>query len=372
MAYGESMPEKLYLVSGEDEYQVSAKTAQILDDLAPADDVMAREIIDADAGNGDEVTAAVSRCIEALQTSGLFCAEKTVWLRGATFLGTAQVAKSEAAKNAVGRLTALLKAGLPPGQSLMISATGVDKRSAFFKACKAVGELHEFGRAAKARVAEEDAQRFAGEQFSAAGLKANRGVIQAFLGRVGLDSRQIASEVEKLAAYTGERDTVTPADVEAVTSSSREAVGWDLADAVGSRDLPRALSVLKQLLFERQSAFMLIRGIENRVAQLQLLREAINRRWLRGQGSGRGKQAVWTDLPPEVDEILSEDLGRDPRKEHPYRLLLLAEQASKFTTRELESCRRALVQAHIELVSSRTPDDVVMELLLVRMLGRSE
>jgi DNA polymerase-3 subunit delta len=363
------MAEKLYLVFGEDEYQVTAKTAGIMDDLSPADDVMAREVIDGGAANGDDVIAAVGKCLEALQTSGLFCAEKTVWLRGATFLGTDQVAKSEASKEAVGRLTDLIKAGLPPGQSLVISATGVDKRSAFFKACKASGELHEFARAAKARMAEGDAERFAGDQFKAAGLKASRDVVRTFLDRVGLDSRQIVSEIEKLAAYVGDRDTVTKADIAAITSSSREAVGWDLADAVGARDLPRALSVLKQLLFERRPAFMLIRGLENRIAQLQLLREAINKRWLRSQSGGRGKQAVWADLPPEVDAILSEDLARDPRKEHPYRLLLLAEQASKFKIRELEDCRRALMQAHAELVSSRTPDDVVMELLLVRMLG---
>ncbi len=363
------MEKQVYLVFGEDEYRVSSRTAQIMDELAPADDVMAREIIDADAANGEEVTSAVARCVEALQTSGLFSARKTVWLRGATFLGTGQVAKSEAARSAVGRLTELIREGVPEGQSLVVSATGVDKRSAFFKACKEVGELHEFAQAAKPRIAEEEAERFAGEQFREAGLKAGRDVVRAFLDRVGLDSRQIVSEIAKLAAYTGERDTVTAADVDAITSSSREAVGWDLADAVGSRDLPRALGVLKQLLFERQPAFMLIRGIENRIAQLQLLREAINRRWLRSEGGGRGKQAVWTDLPPEVEEVFGKDLGRDPRKEHPYRLLLLAEQASKFTARELEGCRRALVQAHTELVSSRTPDDVVMELLLVRMLG---
>ncbi len=363
------MVQQVYLVYGEDEYRVSAKAAEIMDELAPAENVMAREIVDADAANGDEVTAAVGDCLEALQTSGLFSAEKAVWLRGATFLGTAQVAKSEAAKAAVARLTELIKAGLPGGQSLVVSATGTDKRSAFFKVCKSSGEIHEYAQAARARVAEEEAERFAGEQFQAAGLKVRRDTVRVFLERVGLDSRQIVSEVEKLAAYTGERDTVGIADVDAVTSASREAVGWDLADAVGRRDLPRALGVLKQLIFERQPAFMLIRGIENRIAQLQLLREAINRRWLKAQGSGRGKQAVWTDLPSEVDDILSEDFGRDPRKEHPYRLLLLAEQASKFSAKELELCRQALVQAHAELVSSRTPDDVVMELLLVRMLG---
>ncbi len=366
------MSGQLHLVFGEDEYRVSAKAAELVDALAPASDIMARELVEGAASNGEEVTEAVARCLEALQTSGLFCTEKTVWLRGASFLGTEQVGRSEAAREAVGRLTALIKAGLPPGQSFVVSATGVDKRSAFFKTLKKAGAgVHEFAQAAKAYVAEQDAERFAGEQFAAAGLEANRGVMRAFLDRVGLDSRQIVSEVGKLSAYTGERKGVTLADIDAITSASREAEGWDLADAVGARDLPRALRVLRQLLFERRPAFLLIRGLEHRIAVLLLLREAINRRWLGSQGSGRNKQAVWRDLPPEVDEILASDLGRDPRKEHPYRLVLLAEQASRFTFKELEACRRALVKAHADLVSSRASDEAVMELLLIRMLGHA-
>ena len=114
---------------------------------------------------------------------------------------------------------------------------------------------------------------------------------------------------------------------------------------------------------------MLISGLENRIAQLQLLREAINKRWLTKRSGSRGGEAAWADLPPEVDRILSEDVKKDPRKEHPYRLLLLAQQAGKFSSAELETCRQALLDAHTQLVSSRVPDDVVMELLLVKMLG---
>lgn len=363
------MSNELHLVHGADEYRVSTRAREIVDRLAPPDDVMAREVIDGDAASGEAVAAAVAGCIEALQTSGLFAAEKVVWLRGVLFVGTGPVAKSEAARDAVARLTEVIKAGLPPGQSLVISANGVDKRSAFFKACKTGGELHEFARAAKARLAEADAAKFAKAQFAAAGLQVGRDVLRRFLDRVGLDSRQIVSEIAKLAAYAGTRTSVRAADIEAITSLSREAVGWDLADAFGARDLPRALRVLRRLMAERQPAFMLIRGLENRVAQLQLLREAINRRWLRSRGGGRGKQAVWGNLPPEVETVLAHDLGRDPRKEHPYRLLLLAEQAARFKVRELEACRRALVQAHADLTSSRKPDEMVMELLLVRMLG---
>lgn len=365
----QGMAANLYLVFGEDEFRVSSKAAEIVDGLVPPDDMMAREIIEADAGNQDEVATMVGRCLEALQTSGLFSTEKAVWLRGVTFIGTAQVAKSEGAKTAVARLTTLIKAGLPAGQSLVISATGADKRGAFFKACKAGGELHEFAPPRQAKMAEQDAAAFAAEHFKRLELKVGRAVVTLFLERVGLDSRHIVSEIEKLAVYVGDRNSVTPADIEAITSSSREAVGWDLADAVGKRDLPRALSLLRQLLFERQPAMMLISGLENRIAQLQLLREAINKRWLTKRSGSRGGEAAWADLPPEVDRILSEDVKKDPRKEHPYRLLLLAQQAGKFSSAELETCRQALLEAHTQLVSSRVPDDVVMELLLVRMLG---
>ena len=51
--------------------------------------------------------------------------------------------------------------------------------------------------------------------------------------------------------------------------------------------------------------------------------------------------------------------------------LVTVGQASLLQNLTLEACRQALLRAHAELVSSRTPDDVVMELLLVRMLGNS-
>ena len=46
----------------------------------------------------------------------------------------------------------------------------------------------------------------------------------------------------ELAAYIGGRGAVQLNDVEAITSSSRGALAWDLADAFGKRDLPQALS----------------------------------------------------------------------------------------------------------------------------------
>ncbi|NQU40279.1 MAG: DNA polymerase III subunit delta [Lentisphaerae bacterium] len=360
----------VYLIYGEDEYRVSAKASAIMDGLAPASDMMSREVIEADAANADEVAAMVGSCLEALQTSGLFSSSKAVWLRGATFLGTAQVARSESAKTAVGRLTALLKSGLPAEQSLVVSATGCDKRSAFYKACKEVGEIHEFAPSAKASMVEREAVDFAASRFAAAGVRAGRAVVQSFVARVGLDSRLIVSEVDKLVAYIGARETVKPADVEAITSASREAAGWDLADAVGRRDLVQALNVLRQLLFQREPHIMLIRGIENRISLLQLYREAINKRWLvKATGHGGGDAAEWRDLPPEIDRIMSEDLLNDPRKGHPYRRLLMAQQAARFSSAELESCRQAVLEAHTQLVSSRVPPDTVMELLLVRMVG---
>ena len=75
----------------------------------------------------------------------------------------------------------------------------------------------------------------------------NEDVRNAFLEKVGADTRKIVSEIEKLAVFMGTRKAVQVGDVKAITSASRGALAWDLADAFGKRELARAMQILRQL-----------------------------------------------------------------------------------------------------------------------------
>jgi DNA polymerase-3 subunit delta len=304
-----------------------------------------------------------------VRTRGFLGGGKVVWLRDANFLGTTEPGGTELAIEAVGRLTELIKSGLPEGQVLVISALKVDGRSSFYKACQADGEMHPFKTPEKAGELEQKARASAEQALGAEGLTADGDVVEAFLAKTGTDTRQIVQEAAKLATYLGDRRRATADDVEGVVSPSREALGWDLADAVGRRDLPLALRALRQLLFQGESAVGLVVTLEYRMRELLLYRECLDRRWLVLSVRGAWKEASWRDAPES--EAFFSALPRDPRKVHPYRCRLLAEQAALHTAEELGAALKQTIAAHESLVSESAPDRLTLEFLLLKLLGRA-
>ena len=363
------MSATVHLIFGKDEYLVSARAREIVDGLIPADEqTLGVEVID---GRGDTIDAAVSAlnsCREALKTISFFGSSKVIWFRDVTFLTDTTVGRSEVVKEKVNDLASIIKEGPLPGQTLVITAAQVDKRYAFFKACKAGGEICEFAIPEKGYLMERQAAERLGQCLAEAGLKMPGDIRNAFLERVGTDTRQMANELEKLAVFMGDRKDVLLADIDAVTSSSRDSLAWDLADAVGKREPGRALEVLRRLLFQKESAIGLIMVMESRVRELMIYREAVDRGWLK---RGRGSAMEWGEVPPEMDTVYKDDFARDPRSTHPFRAGLLAGQARLFSMRELKVFLMALVEAHTRLVTSSVPPAMILELLLLHSLPRS-
>ena len=365
------MASGVYLIFGDDEYLAATKAGEVVSShVAPEDQALGLEIVNGAAGTVEEATHAVAGCMSAILTPGLFAGAKVVWFRDVSFLTDTPVGKSEAVRTGLNRLAEVIKQGLPPATTLVVSAGRVDKRYAFYKACADGGDLHEFsvpqkGRQAD-RMAAERLRTLAGERK----MRMTDDVCEAFLERVGNDTRRLVCEIDKLAVFLGERNQATIDDVRTIISSSRETPAWDLADAFGRRQLPRSLEILRQLLFQKESPIGLVITIESRIRDLMLYKEALQRGWLKDKGGrGGGQGATWGDVPPEAADIFADEFERDPRSTHPYRAGLLAAQAKGFSRTELRKCHQLALAAHEQLVSSRIPHAVALELMLVSMLS---
>ncbi len=359
----------VHLIVGEDEYQVSQTARKAADRLCPpVDQAFGLEIIEADVKTIDEAVSVLRRCLEALRTVGFLSGRKVVWLKNATcFAAQTDIGDSAAVKEAVGELTQLITAGLSPGQILLVSAAKVFKASAFFKACRAVGEVLEFDLPDKLNKLEQLALARAVEAFQKAGLRVDQAVLEEFLDRVGTDTRQMLQEVEKLHVYLGERREVESEDVRTVVSVSRAAIAWDLADALSPRNLTAALKLLKQLLFQGENPVGLMFGLENRVRELLFYRELLDRGWISIVGQEPWPKVEWKESPEMEKAALV--LPRDPRKGSPYRAGKLAAQARRFPLKELLRMRSLLIQTHESLFSAAMPEALQLEFLLIRMLG---
>jgi DNA polymerase-3 subunit delta len=362
------MSKRAYLIFGDDEYLVSAKAKALLSRLIPeGQEAWVQETVDGAADTVDAAREAIGQCEAALESLGLFGGERVIWLRDASFLSTSGPGGSENVRGRVGDLAARVKAGLPDGICLVVTSPSVDKRSAFYKAFKANGELHEFSVPDKAYQAERQARERVRELSEKLGLKLGGREEEAILERVGTDTRQLANELEKLAVYLGKEARVTREAIDAVVCSSRTAIAWDLLDAFGEGDLKRAIAVMRQLLFQKESPIGIIMQVQSRIRDLLIYREGMDQGWLRVGGGGRA-EAQWGSVPADAQRLFGE-LSKDPRKAHPFYAGKLAAQARRFRMSRLRRCQRVALEAHHQLVSSSQGPGMILEMALIRMMA---
>ena len=355
----------VYLIFGDDEYLVAEHGRRVYEGLCPPENRMfGAEEINGQADSAEQAAQALRQCLIAVRTPGLLGDRKVVWFRGVSFLKTSKIAGSESVRPWLDELTALIKSGLPQGHQLVITATGADGRSAFFKACEEAGLAVAFSLPDKAWKTAEHAQTQAAEAFRQAGLRAGGDALALFANRTGADTRTIFSEAAKLQAYLGDRRDVTEADVQEITSFSRESAVWDLAEQVADRNLRGSLDVFRRLLFQREEPIRMIAFVESRFRELALLRDARERGWVRPAG----RTIEWSS-DAAAEQALGALGGWDPRDMHPFKAGKLLEQAGRYGERELARALREITRVREQMVSGFSSPELLLELLVIRLAG---
>jgi DNA polymerase III delta subunit len=352
------------LIVGTDEYLVSGQARKTVDRFCPPEaQTLGLETVNGDVKTIDEAVTALKTCLGALRTVGLFGGQKTVWFRDVTLFKEGVLVKNEAVKVLLSQLAEEIKKGLPDSQHLVISAPAVDRRSAFFKVCDAAKCIEIYDLPEKSREMRTAVRGRAKELFAREHCRIAESALELFLDKVGLDTRLLAMEAEKLILYTGGGE-ITENDVNAITSPAAEAITWDFTDALGERRLRDALRILRQLFFQGESPVPLISAIEKLYQNLLRFRSWHDQGWVQL----RNQNAVWTD-GPEIDRVLSAMVA-DPRDMHPYRAGKLLQQAKNYTAEELIRCQKRLLRTHEQLVSSSLPPELLMEMLVIQLIGK--
>jgi len=357
------------LIHGTDEYLVSANARKAVNALCPeSEQTLGLETINGDVKTIDEAVSALKTCIGALRTVGLFGGQKTVWFRDVSLFKDAVLSKNQMVKDLLGQLGADIKKGLPDSQNLIISAPGVDRRSAFYKICEAAGEVEAYDLPEQDYKKKPMIKERAQALFAQAKCRLGNGALDLFLEKVGTDTRQLVMEAEKLMLYIGDRKEITVNDVKAITSSTCEAIAWDFTDALGERRLNEALRILRQLIFQGEQPVGIMFAIENLYQNLIQFRAYIDHGWLKLSG-GFGAGSVQWSNDPEMDKLFAQ-LPSDPRESHWFRTSKLGQQAKNYSADELHRCQKRLLKTHEQLVSSGVPQELILEMLVIKLVGK--
>lgn len=361
---------QFYLYLGNDDYPMETAARDLIGRLVPpAQQAFGLEVVEGRADSVDDALTAIKRCREALVTPGFMMAGgKVIWWRSVTFTDDAVLSASEPVKSAMKDLASVLEEGHAGDSVLVITARGMDKRSAFYKLAASLFEVREFMLPEKAYQLEQHGQGVIARMLKEEGIEAGAETVKLLQDLIGADSRQIAMEIGKLALYLGERRHVTAKDVHAVVSRSLTAVAWDLQDAVGERRLADALEVLRDLLANREAPIRIMIAVMARMRDLLLYRECLDQGWLRVRGAGRNEQPEWGAFPEGVEAVLASAFKRDPRSIHPFVAVKMAKQAKGYSADALRRNQRLLMDVYEDLVSSRIPETTTLELMLIRVM----
>lgn len=130
-----------------------------------------------------------------------------------------------------------------PSTVLLITSSGIDARSRLVTAAKKTGVIEKFEGLRR----NDDAVAFVQTQAREVGVAIESAAANAIVERVGNSPSALAQALEQASLFAGAGVKVTLAHVTAVVTDARDAVVFDLTDAVGMGRHERAIAVLRRM-----------------------------------------------------------------------------------------------------------------------------
>jgi DNA polymerase-3 subunit delta len=156
---------------------------------------------------------------------------------------------------------------------------------------------------------------------------------------VGADLRLLDQEIAKLVTYTNAERAITRSDVDQIVPYAQAAIVFDLVDALGQRDGRTAAQTLHRLLDASEHPLGLLAMI---VRQFRLLIQVKELKTERA-------------TPQDIAQTL---------KLHPFPARKLYNQATHFTTAQLEAVYRHLLDTDVAIKSGEIEAEVALDLLV--------
>ena len=362
------------LVCGEDELAVKERARRLFQQWGGGQQ-LTDEILDGAAGSVAEALAVLERLQESLQTLPLPGSIKVIWLRDCSFLGSERPGDSPTVTEALSRLAEELRRLDWRQMRLLISATKVDRRRTFYKTLTEIGKVESCGGwSPEDRDWAEQAALWARNRLREAGYEIDEDALAQLVTSAGPSARLLGSELEKLQLYVAPRKRIQTEDVATICVHHRTAQAFALADALGARDLPRALRCLdderRSLAGERDRAGLgLLYGLVSKLRTMLLAGELVAQGWVQPSLDYAAFKKRLEKLPAQW---FPTQRHINPLALHPFVLHKALRDTRNYSRTELIRAMKELLDSNRALVGSGLDPTLLLQLLLVRIIGRPQ
>lgn len=164
-------------------------------------------------------------------------------------------------------------ADMAPTTHIVFVETEVDKRNKLYK------YVSEHGTASEMKGLDTyNLKLFVASELKNFNKRITERSIIYLLDKVGDDMENLKNEIEKLAAYTCDRDAVTNDDIDAICTEQLTSRIFDMTDAIGAKNSGKALNIFQQLLAQKGSPMMVLTMITRHFNQMMQVQELYSQR----------------------------------------------------------------------------------------------
>lgn len=339
---------QVYLIHGAEEFLVGEAARRIVKELT------GKESKEAGLVRCEEDTIDWKALIARLRTGSLFERRLVFLVPGA---GIFEEAVSIP-------LQQVVETGFGTANILVITAQEVDRRRSVYRAIRKAGRVLDFspGRSEQQQLV----NRILRERLGESGKEAAREVIDRLKLRVGTNLRRLASEIEKLILFVGDRRDIRIADVDALVGVSREEQIFHLTGALGSGDYSAAAVSLRHLLAQGEPYMRILGSLRRQFEKILGVRS-----FLEGDsGSAWRRSMSYPDFERRFLPAWKEkqDRGEIPAGDrHPFALYKTVQQADRFNSIGVESILRRLLVVNRAIVKGAGSPPLLIEDLLYQV-----
>ncbi len=354
---------QFHVIYGSDEGSVAEAALALFTELKPeGGDDFSQETIDGVVSNAEDAYIACGKAIEALQTLPFFGGGKTVWLKNANFLGSDRTSEAERAKEGTEALISCLEEGLPDDVHFLISSTAIHKGRRFFKFLKKAANIEVFDKPDVGRDGwQQEMIPIVKHKAGQLGLIFTGHALDLFITLVGVDTRQILSELDKLDVYLAERREISEDDVRMLVPLSHAGVVFEIGNALQRKNAGRAFELIDQQLARKESAVGILRASIIPTVRNLFMSAVVSQ--------GRNVPSNnYRQYASALDALPANERAWLPQKKaggvNAYPMFLASQSAKSFGVDKLAAAMKACLDADKALVSSGLDHRTVLHRLI--------
>jgi DNA polymerase-3 subunit delta len=234
---------RVYLIYGDERFLINYYTRALTDAVVP----QAERLMNHDVFEGKNIP--ISQITDAANTFPMFNDYRLVTVRDSGLFAMKKKGEAEARRDDADAMSAYL-ADVPPSTVLLFVEADTDKRTRLFKQVEKLGHAVNCAKPSPAEL-----NKWVVNIFSKHGKTITPATAAALIHSVSGGMTAIDNEAEKLCAYAGGRDEITPDDIAAVVSPTLEARVFKLVDAAVSGNKAEAVKLYGDMLLLKESPF---------------------------------------------------------------------------------------------------------------------